>query len=70
MTTFNVTTLIVDEDTGVLTLNLRNYEPEEFMTFESLLFLALANKISTDAEWCEALVSDAEQQAMSDTTVH
>ena len=66
----NHSTITIDEDTKEVTLNLRDYTPEEFMTFESLLLWAIARKISEDADWSEQLVADAEQHNMSNATVH
>ena len=70
MPSSKLSSLTIDEDTGSVVLKLRDYNPEEFLTFESLLLLALANKISTDADWTEDLVSEAEANAMSQTTIH
>lgn len=70
MPTSKLSTITIDEDTKEVSINLRDYTPEEFMTFESLLLWAIAKKISEDADWSEQLVADAEQHNMSTATVH
>jgi hypothetical protein len=64
-----LSTLEVDEETGVLTLTLPDYEENEFVTTPSLLFMTIADKITNDPEWVQALIHSAEQQ-MIPPTVH
>lgn len=51
--------LRINEETGEILLTLPAYEPDDEVTFSSLLFITLAEKITSDAEWVQALMDDA-----------
>ena len=59
--------LTLNEETGVVELSLPAYEQDEAVTYASVLFMMLAQKITNDAEWCNALVVEAEDEAAKST---
>ena len=60
-----ISSFSINETTGAIKIDLPKYKEDEFITYPSLLVMAIAQKIANDTEWADALVSDAEQQAMS-----
>jgi len=55
-------TLSLNEETGKVEVSLPEYQEDEPVSFSSLLFVALAMKLSDDSEWAKGLVEELHEE--------